>query len=101
MNPQFEALNTLVIGVSPDDAQSHRDFICKYDLPFTLLCDEQKEVLQAYEAWGEKVRFGKKSMGVIRSTVLIDGDGIVKQHWKTVSDAAAHPQQVLEALAAS
>ena len=98
MNPKFEALNTIVIGVSPDGAASHHDFICKYDLPFTLLCDEEKVMLKEYGAWGERVRFGKKSMGVIRSAVLIDGDGIVQQHWSKIVDAAAHPQQVLDAI---
>ena len=98
LNPKFEALNTIVIGVSPDGAKSHHDFICKYDLPFTLLCDEEKVMLAEYDAWGERVRFGKKSMGVIRSAVLIDGDGIVQQHWSKIADAAAHPQQVLDAI---
>ena len=98
LNPQFEALNTVVLGVSPDGAKSHDDFICKYDLPFTLLCDEQKAVLPAYDAWGEKTRFGKNSMGVIRSTVLIDSEGVVKKHWASVKDAGAHPQEVLDVI---
>ena len=98
LNPQFEALNTVVLGVSPDGAKSHDDFICKYDLPFTLLCDEQKSVLPAYDAWGEKTRFGKTSMGVIRSTVLIDSEGVVTKHWPSVKDAGAHPQEVLDVI---
>lgn len=99
MNPQFEALNTVVIGVSPDGAESHNDFICKYDLPFRLLCDEEKVMLTDYDAWGERVRFGKKTMGVIRSAVLIDGEGVVLRHWNKISDAGAHPQEVLAAVA--
>lgn len=99
LNPQFEALDTVVIGVSPDGAESHNDFICKYDLPFRLLCDEEKVMLTDYDAWGERVRFGKKTMGVIRSAVLIDGEGVVLRHWSKISDAGAHPQEVLAAVA--
>ena len=98
LHTQFEAANTVVLGVSPDGAQSHDDFICKYELPFTLLCDEEKTVLNDYDAWGEKVRFGKKSMGVIRSTVLINETGQVQKHWATVKDAGAHPAEVLSLL---
>ncbi|MBA64080.1 MAG: peroxiredoxin [Planctomycetaceae bacterium] len=98
LNSEFETRNTVVIGVSPDGAESHNDFICKYELPFILLCDEDKVVLADYEAWGERVRFGKRSMGVIRSAVLIDGEGIVRNHWSKIADAGAHPQEVLNSL---
>lgn len=98
LNPQFEALNTVVLGVSPDDAESHNDFICKYELPFTLLCDQEKAILADYDAWGERVRFGKKSMGVIRSAVLIDSEGVIQNHWSKITDAGAHPQEVLNTL---
>ncbi len=91
---------TVVLGVSPDDAASHRKFVDKYKLPFTLLSDPDKKVMEKYGAWGEKNMYGKKTMGVIRSTVLIDPDGKVKKHWKRVSKAEEHPAKVLEAIQA-
>ncbi len=91
---------TVVLGVSPDDAASHRKFVDKYKLPFTLLSDPDKKVMEKYGAWGEKNMYGKKTMGVIRSTVLIGPDGKVKKHWKRVSKAEEHPAKVLEAIQA-
>lgn len=91
-------LDTVVLGVSPDDAKSHQKFVNKYELPFTLLCDPDKKVMTLYGAYGEKVMYGKKTMGVIRSTVLVGPDGKVKKHWKRVAKAADHPAKVLEAL---
>ncbi|TVS19389.1 MAG: thioredoxin-dependent thiol peroxidase [Gammaproteobacteria bacterium] len=91
---------TVVLGVSPDDAASHRKFVDKYELPFTLLSDPDKKVMEKYGAWGEKNMYGKKTMGVIRSTVLIGPDGLVKKHWKRVSKAEEHPAKVLEAIQA-
>ncbi len=90
---------TVVLGVSPDDAASHTKFAGKYQLPFTLLSDPDKKVMEKYGAWGEKVMYGKKTTGVIRSTVLIGADGKVKKHWKRVSKAETHPQKVLDAIA--
>ena len=88
----------VVFGVSPDGAASHRKFVDKYGLPFTLLCDPDREVMGTYGAYGEKMMYGRKTMGVIRSTVLIDPDGKVVRHWRRVAKAADHPQKVLEAL---
>lgn len=90
--------NTVVVGVSPDGPAKHRKFVDKYDLPFTLLCDTDRNVMTDYEAFGEKMMYGKKTIGVIRSTVWIDKDGIVKKHWRRVPKAADHPQKVLEVL---
>ena len=90
--------NAVVLGLSPDKADSHRKFCDKYDLPFTLLSDPDKNVLIKYRAWGEKTMYGKKSIGVIRSTVWIGPDLKVKKHWKKVSKAADHPAEVLQAL---
>jgi peroxiredoxin Q/BCP len=90
--------NTIVLGVSPDDAESHRRFAEKYDLPFPLLSDPSKKVMEKYGAWGEKMMYGKKRIGVIRSTVWIGPDGKVVKHWKKVPNAADHPAKVLEAL---
>ena len=90
----------VVIGVSPDDEASHAKFVSKYKLPFTLLCDPDKKVMTKYGAFGEKMMYGKKTQGVIRSTVWIGPDGKVKKHWKRVAKAADHPAKVLEALQA-
>ncbi len=96
----FEAADVVLLGISPDAADSHQKFISKYDLPFTLLCDENKTVMEKYGAWGEKNMYGKVSMGVIRSTVWIGEDGKVRRHWKRVSKAEQHPAKVLEAIQA-
>lgn len=88
----------VVLGVSPDSPESHRKFADKYDLPFPLLSDPDKKVMQKYEAFGEKMMYGKKTTGVIRSTVWIGPDGKVRKRWKRVAKAADHPQKVLEAL---
>ena len=92
--------DTVVLGISPDSAASHEKFVTKYKLPFTLLCDPDKKVMEKYGAWGEKMLYGKKTIGVIRSTVWVGPDGKVKKHWKRVAKAADHPAQVLEALRA-
>ncbi|NIM72323.1 MAG: thioredoxin-dependent thiol peroxidase [Gammaproteobacteria bacterium] len=90
----------VVLGVSPDDEASHKKFASKYKLPFTLLCDPDKKVMSKYEAFGEKMMYGRKTTGVIRSTVWIGPDGKVKKHWRKVPKAADHPEKVLEALEA-
>jgi len=96
----IEKAGAVVLGVSPDDGASHRKFVDKYALPFTLLSDPDRKVMEAYGAWGEKNMYGKKTLGVIRSTVLIGPDGKVVKHWKRVSGAETHPAKVLEALQA-
>jgi peroxiredoxin Q/BCP len=88
----------VVLGVSPDDEASHRKFAAKYELPFTLLSDPDRKVMTRYGAFGEKMMYGKKTVGVIRSTVWIGPDGKVRKHWKRVAKAADHPAKVLEAL---
>lgn len=75
---QFKALNTVVIGVSKDSVASHRKFADKYTLPFLLLSDPELTVLQAYGVWQEKKMYGKVSMGVVRSTYLIDEEGVIQ-----------------------
>jgi peroxiredoxin Q/BCP len=90
----------VVLGVSADDAASHQKFAAKYKLPFTLLSDPDRKTMKAYGAYGEKMMYGKKTMGVIRSSVWIGPDGKVRKHWARVSDAAKHPEQVLAALSA-
>jgi len=90
--------NVVVLGVSADSTASHQQFAAKYKLPFPLLSDPDRKVMRQYGAYGEKVMYGKKTKGVIRSTVWIGADGRVKKHWAKVANAEAHPAQVLEAL---
>jgi len=92
---------TVVLGVSADGAASHQKFAAKYKLPFPLLSDPERKVMTKYGAYGEKVMYGKKTTGVIRSTVWIGPDGKVKKQWARVAKAAEHPDQVLEALRAA
>jgi peroxiredoxin Q/BCP len=91
-------LGTVVLGVSADDGPSHQKFAAKYKLPFPLLSDPDRTVMKTYGAYGEKMLYGKKTVGVIRSTVWIGPDGKVRKHWARVKDAALHPEQVLDAL---
>ena len=88
----------IVLGISPDDGESHKGFAKKYKLPFTLLSDPKRDVMTKYEAYGEKMMYGKKTIGVIRSTVWVGPDGKVKKHWRRVPKAADHPAKVLAAL---
>jgi thioredoxin-dependent peroxiredoxin len=85
---------TVVLGISADGGVSHQKFISKYDLPFPLLSDPDRAVMTQYGAYGEKMMYGKKTIGVIRSTVLVGPDG----HWKRVPKAEDHPAKVLEEL---
>jgi len=91
-------MGVVVVGISPDGSAAHTKFAKKYKLPFTLLSDPQKSVMRRYGAYGEKVMYGKKTEGVIRSTVWINKEGTVERHWKRVANAAEHPAHVLEAL---
>ena len=95
---EMQERGAVVLGISPDDAASHRKFSSKYGLPFPLLCDLERKVMAEYGAWGEKTLYGRKTVGVIRSTVWVAPDGKVRKHWKRVSRAADHPARVLEAL---
>lgn len=89
---------TVVIGISPDGEASHRKFIDKYDLPFLLLSDPDRKVMSKYSGYGEKMMYGRKTVGVIRSTVWVGPDGKVRKHWKKVAKAADHPAKILELL---
>ena len=95
---QIQQCNTVVLGISPDDSASHQKFASKYQLPFTLLSDPKRKVMEKYQAFGEKMMYGKKTTGVIRSTVWVGPNGKVVKHWRRVAKAADHPQKVLEAL---
>ncbi len=86
----------VLLGVSKDSLASHGKFIGTFGLPFPLLSDPDAAMMHAYGAFGEKVMYGKKTTGTIRSTVVIGGDGVVKKHWTKVAKAEEHPAQVLE-----
>lgn len=89
--------NAVVVGVSPDSVSSHKNFREKQSIPYPLLSDSDKKTAIAYGAYGEKTMYGKKSMGMIRSTFLIDADGVVKKAWRGVK-VAGHVDEVLAAL---
>ena len=95
--PQFREKGAVVIGVSKDSVASHKKFEEKYGLPFTLLSDPEKEVIQAYGVWQEKKNYGKVTMGVVRTTYLINEDGIIEKAFGNVK-AGDNPAQMLEAL---
>lgn len=99
LKQDMEELGAVVLGVSPDTVESHRKFREKFKLNFSLLADVDHTVAEAYGAWREKVRFGKKSMGIQRSTFLIDADGVVRKVWKNVQ-VDGHDAEVLDALRA-
>jgi peroxiredoxin Q/BCP len=88
----------VVLGVSADAGASHQKFAAKYELPFPLLSDVDRKVMTKYGAYGEKTMYGKKVMGVIRSTVWIGPDGTVRKHWAKVAKAETHPDDVLAAV---
>ena len=98
LQKKFEKHDAVVLGISPDGETAHQKFIKKYKLNFELLCDPDKKVMTKYGAFGEKMMYGKKTTGVIRSTVWVDPAGKVKRHWARVAKAADHPAKVLEAL---
>lgn len=96
--PQFREKGAVVLGVSKDTVASHKRFEEKYGLPFTLLSDPDKEVIIAYDVLKEKKLYGKVSLGVVRTTYLIDEDGVIVRALDKVK-AAENPQQMLNVLA--
>ena len=95
--PKLRKLDSVVLGCSPDNPESHRAFIKKHRLKVTLLSDPTHEVMKKYEAWGGKVLYGKTMVGVIRSTVIIDPNGKVAYHWRRVK-STGHADKVIERL---
>ena len=95
--PRFEKLDTKVIGISPDSIESHKKFAKKYNLPFTLLSDEGKEVLEAYDVWKQKSMYGRNYMGVERTTYIVDENGKIEKVFPKVK-VENHIEEVLKAL---
>jgi len=95
----LEAEGAVVWGVSPDTAASHSRFRARFDLPFVLLSDEDHAVADAWGAWGEKIRYGRSTMGILRSTFLVDPDGRIARAWPRVRPEG-HAAEVRAALAA-
>jgi len=93
--PQFREKGAVVIGISKDSVASHKRFEETYGLPFTLLSDPEKKVIMLYDVWKEKKNYGKVSMGVVRSTYLIDEDGIIVKAMGNVK-AAENPSKMYE-----
>ena len=94
----FDQLSATVLGVSPDSPESHQKFIAKYKLSLTLLSDPRHQVMEKYGAWGVKNMYSKETVGVIRSTFLIDPEGKIAHVWARVK-AAGHAEKVREKLA--
>jgi len=98
MHQSLAAINTVVLGVSKDSLKSHDKFIRDFGLPFILLSDPELAMMKEYGAFGEKIMYGKPVEGVIRSTVIVGADGVVKKHWRKVAKAESHPLEVLKFL---
>lgn len=81
---EFKTLNAVIIGISKDSVASHQRFAEKYDLPFILLSDPERQAIEGYDVWKEKKNFGKVSMGVVRTTYIIDENGIIEKVMKKV-----------------
>ena len=92
--PQFLEKGAVVLGVSKDSVASHKKFEEKYGLAFTLLADPERKVIEAYDVWKEKISYGKKSMGVVRTTYLIDENGVIEKAFDKVK-AEQNPEQML------
>ena len=95
--PKFGKLGAVILGVSPDSVESHKKFAEKYNLPFDLLSDEKKEIVQKYDVWKEKNMYGRKYMGVVRSTFILDKNKKVRKIFSKVK-VADHNKEVMEAL---
>lgn len=99
LSADFAKAGAVVVGMSPDPVKAHDKFIAKHELGIVLASDEDKSVLEAYGVWKEKSMYGRKYMGVERSTFLIDADGKIARIWRKVK-VADHARQVLEAVQA-
>ena len=93
--PAFEKAGVAVLGISPDSLKKHEKFKSKHGLAMPLLADGAREAIEAYGVWGEKTMFGRKYMGVVRSTFLVDRDGKIARVWRNVR-VSGHAEEVLE-----
>jgi peroxiredoxin Q/BCP len=94
---RFEGLDATIVGVSPDSVRKHQNFKKKYDLPFTLVVDADHAIAESYGVWGEKTMFGRKYMGILRTTFLIDAKGRIAKVFRNVKPEG-HAAEVAEAL---
>lgn len=97
LKKEYDAANAVVLGISKDSVETHCKFRDKHDLTIALLSDPKGTVMEKYGAWGEKNMYGKKTVGVIRSTVLVGPDGKVVKHWKRAT-SKGHAAKVLEVI---
>jgi thioredoxin-dependent peroxiredoxin len=95
--PKFKKLNAKVYGVSKDDMKSHDKFTAKYELPFTLISDEDGSICEKFGTWIEKSMYGRKYMGIERATFLVDAEGVIQHIWRNVK-AKGHAEEVLKTL---
>lgn len=95
--PKFKKLNAKVYGVSKDDMKSHDKFTTKYELPFTLISDEDGSICEKFGTWVEKSMYGRKYMGIERATFLVDAEGVIQHIWRNVK-AKGHAEEVLKTL---
>ena len=96
LHAEFRKARVVVVGVSPDSLASHEKFKAKYGFPFELLSDEEKKVCMLFDVWKEKSMYGRKYMGVERSTFLIDAKGVLRREWRKVK-VDGHAEEVLAA----
>lgn len=95
--PKFKKLNAKVYGISKDDLKKHAKFADKYELPFTLITDEDGSICESFGTWVEKSMYGKKYMGIDRATFLIDEKGVIQEVWRKVK-VSGHVEEVLKSL---
>ncbi|QKV17801.1 thioredoxin-dependent thiol peroxidase [Oricola thermophila] len=96
LKPEFDTIGAVILGVSPDNPTRHEKFSAKHDLAITLISDEEKSAAQAYGVWVEKSMYGRKYMGIERSTFLVDREGRIARAWRKVK-VAGHAAEVLAA----
>jgi thioredoxin-dependent peroxiredoxin len=99
LHAKFRKANTEIVGVSPDSVASHDKFVAKHGFTFPLLADEDKAVSQLFDVWKEKSMYGRKYMGIERSTFLLDASGVLRHEWRKVK-VPGHAEEVLAAAAA-
>ncbi|MCL4550935.1 MAG: thioredoxin-dependent thiol peroxidase [Bacteroidetes bacterium] len=95
--PDFQKLKAVILGVSIDSPESHKKFCDKYELPFILLSDADKKVVQKYGVWKEKSMYGRKYMGIERTTFIIDGEGVIRNIFQKVK-VSGHADEVMKSL---